>query len=130
MPAYDNPLDALRKAQSIAPEPEIKMGGMPLGPGGFGSAIAGLSRARPVVETLGERAAEFTPIGGEAMYNAGKAMLPRMQQLIQQGTTAVQKSPFQALRDAGAFAGERLNTGFREASGGLSEALQMLRNMR
>lgn len=28
--------------------------------------------AAPVAETLGERAAEFTPVGGEAIYNAGR----------------------------------------------------------
>lgn len=33
------------------------------------------SRAQaPHMETLGERAAEFTPVGGEGMYNAGRSM--------------------------------------------------------
>lgn len=30
------------------------------------------SKMAPMAETLGERAAEFTPAGGEAMYNIGK----------------------------------------------------------
>lgn len=96
MPA--NPLEALKKASFIGPDwtmdPNIvKRGEMPMpniGPilGAVGRyaqpairALGGLlggsrgniaRRSAPVMETLGERIPDFTPVGGEAMYNAGR----------------------------------------------------------
>ena len=75
------PIDALRKASSIGPTymgPELQ-GEMPMGPsiqalgrilGPSGGQI--LRRAQPAMETLGERLPDFTPIGGESMFNAGR----------------------------------------------------------
>ena len=80
------PLDALKKVSGIGPnrEPTITLGMMPLGPFTGGGALSVLKnlfkgpRVRvspaPATETLGERAAEFTPIGGEELYNTARPL--------------------------------------------------------
>jgi hypothetical protein len=78
MPTY--PLTALQNATSIG-NPwegmEVKQGMMPGPPAlsALRSILPGINRIRPVMETLGERGAEFTPVGGEALYNLGKGGL-------------------------------------------------------
>ena len=100
-----NPLEALRKASSIGPDPygvsdiPISRGEMPLGApmkliaglrglfSGLGKkmapeALQGLQRgmsARPTaMETLGELNPEFTPVGGEGIYNVAKRGLQQI----------------------------------------------------
>lgn len=52
--------------------------------GGLGEAASAMGRAGPAMETLGEVSPEFTPVGGEEMYNVGKG-----------ATEAPQLSPLQ-----------------------------------
>lgn len=80
-----NPLDALKKASGIGPDPLRSgvhlQGGMPMPP--VTSMLAGLrdampmiseasERIAPVAETLGEINPQFTPAGGEGLYNVAK----------------------------------------------------------
>lgn len=98
-----SPLDALRKASSIGPDPQgitnlrpedVVQQAMPLGPwtGAFpgANALAGLknliwpaakgiaSTAAPLahqaMETLGEISPSHTPVGGEQFFNIGRGM--------------------------------------------------------
>ena len=60
---------------------EVMKGEMPLAPFGTAAmqALRGLYKpaqrvVAPLMETLGEQMAEFTPRGGEAMYNLGRKL--------------------------------------------------------
>lgn len=93
-----NPLDGLKKAQHIGPDPlgasNMSRGEMmPFPVGSAMEAIAGIPKVAeaakgaselfpgmreyfgPVQETLGEYMPDFTPVGGESMYNIGKQAL-------------------------------------------------------
>lgn len=121
------------------PQGSTVLGEMPLTPGGVGSilgglkslwgsgaapkAISGLQGAlRPASETLGEVSPEFTPVGGEGMYNAGKAGLQKiadpMESVYQKirGTMGAKlpapQTPFQSLESSGAFQGPRTTGSF------------------
>lgn len=97
---------------------------------GASRAIPQLERYAPVAETLGETLPEFTAVGGEALYNAGRQAGPNIVKLAAEGTRNVKISPFQQLRDSGAFRGDRTirNVGNlqQEIPGGLSDALKAL----
>jgi len=43
-----------------------------------GPAIAGLQKVRPAMQTLGEVLPEYTPVGGEQLYNAARRQLSPM----------------------------------------------------
>ena len=86
-----DPLEALRGAQSIGPpawaQQDVQRGEMPLGPGFLGGiaeqapaavrALQGLlGRQKGIpraAETLGEVRPEFTPRGGEDLFNVGRS---------------------------------------------------------
>ena len=95
-----DPLNALRKAQSISPDPrtvdpsQISRGEMVIGPGSLGKAIAGLrglfSRPAPIRQAV----ARIEPLTAGATQ--------RMEQMYQQANPT-----FRKLQDAGAFAGDR-----------------------
>ena len=77
MPNPSYPLSALKNATSIGnpwDKIEVKQGMMPMPPAlqGLSSAIPAMRRILPAAETLGEVLPDFTPVGGEAMYNLGK----------------------------------------------------------
>jgi hypothetical protein len=77
MPNPTYPLSALKNATSIGnpwDKIEVKMGMMPGPPAlqGLAKAMPAVKRIVPVAEKLGEVMAEYTPIGGEAMYNVDK----------------------------------------------------------
>lgn len=110
MPDKLSPLLGLQKAQSIGSDPRAealhamdagrKDAAMPP-PGellasltSLGKlAVPALRRAAPVAETLGEMAPDFTPVGGEGLYNvarggvrkAGDAIESAYQSLLQRG---------------------------------------------
>lgn len=77
-----DPLAALRKATTIGPEPLPRptLSMMPLPPWGgpidlaptAPGAAGAASRAIPEQPTLGEVDPEFTPMGGENLYNLGR----------------------------------------------------------
>ena len=151
-----------------APPGEMKMGMMPWIPsGGLGTALAGLkswlpgagevasggnlglSRAIPgltprpyasVTETLGELLPEYTPRGGEAMYNMGQgagagvadpvAAEAFRKFVAKPAMPSPRLSPFQQMQKAGAFEGDRTTGHFTEGPGGLTWALDALRKMR
>jgi hypothetical protein len=98
-----NPLDALKKAQTITATPSDKIraqisdtpitqGMMSMPPAGALEGLLGSLRGwlpgaakvaqagseastyAPVAETLGEVNPEFTPTGGEGLYNVGKSL--------------------------------------------------------
>ncbi len=43
-----------------------------------GPALAGLQKVRPTMQTLGEMLPEYTPVGGEQLYNAARRQLSPM----------------------------------------------------
>src|SRR5258706_14482518 len=102
-----DPLEALKKAQTIGAGPHdasrippLTQSAMPMLPEGALGALVGLagrwlpgmakvapraaqavgeaSSYSPVAETLGEVNPEHTAVGGEGMYNAGKAGLQKV----------------------------------------------------
>jgi hypothetical protein len=105
----------------------------------------------PAMETLGEMAPEYSSVGGEGMYNAGRPVAQVADPLESvynkmRGTMGPAKppipgpppppSPFQQMQRAGEFAGDRSVRGIgnlqQEAPGGLNDlgALSALRRMR
>lgn len=95
-----NPIDALRKASSIGPDPravdpsQISRGEMAIGPGSLSGAIAGLRGlfARPA--PIRQVAAQIEPLTAGATQ--------RMEQMYQQANPT-----FRRLQDAGMFGGDR-----------------------
>lgn len=83
-----NPLEALRqynlRAGPALEGVEVKQSIMPFLPGA-GGLLSGLKKASPVAqkvipaaETLGEIDPMFTPVGGEAMFNAGRGAINKL----------------------------------------------------
>lgn len=76
--------------------------------------------------------AEMIGQGGEGAYNAARAVPPQAMNpmhdaAVAKNLTKPAGSPFQKLQDAGAFSGSRVNSGYAEAPGGLTDALKMLK---
>lgn len=61
-------MDAQRKDAAMPPPGELLNSLTSLGK----LAVPALRRAAPVAETLGEMAPDFTPVGGEGLYNVAR----------------------------------------------------------